>query len=112
MHADRVFLNPYAEARGGAEPLDVLQASAKRLATMIWPLTAEHLARRSAPGKWTVRAIVCHLADMEIVFGFRLRQTLSEPHHVIQVCDQLHGPRTDERMDVTGALEMFRTTRD
>ena len=31
-----------------------------------------------APGKWSAAEIVCHLADCELVFGFRLRQTLAE----------------------------------
>ncbi|MGA2724326.1 MAG: DinB family protein [Bryobacteraceae bacterium] len=30
--------------------------------------------RPRAPGKWNARQILCHLADVEIVFAFRLRQ--------------------------------------
>ncbi len=41
-----------------------------------------------APGKWSARDIVSHLADAEVVFAFRLRQTLAEDHHVIQPFDQ------------------------
>ena len=31
---------------------------------------------------------MCHLADTELVFSYRLRQTLAEDHHVIQPFDQ------------------------
>jgi hypothetical protein len=41
-----------------------------------------------APGKWSAAEIVCHLADCELAFGFRLRQTLAEKDHVIQPFDQ------------------------
>ncbi len=36
-----------------------------------------------APGKWSPAEIVSHLADCELAFGFRLRQTLAEdePRH-------------------------------
>jgi hypothetical protein len=41
-----------------------------------------------APGKWSARDIIAHLADAEVAFAFRLRQTLAEDHHVIQPFDQ------------------------
>ena len=51
-----------------------------------------HRSRRlevsPAPGKWSARDIISHLADAEIVFSFRLKQTLAEDHHVIQPFDQ------------------------
>ena len=41
-----------------------------------------------APGKWSPHEILCHLADCELVFSFRIRQALAEDHHVIQPFDQ------------------------
>lgn len=41
-----------------------------------------------APGKWSLRDVLCHLADCEVVFAFRLRQALAEDHYVIQSFDQ------------------------
>ena len=46
------------------------------------------MARACAPGKWTARQILAHMADAEIAFGFRLRQSLAEADHVIQPFDQ------------------------
>jgi hypothetical protein len=41
-----------------------------------------------APGKWSAGEIVAHLADCELVFGFRLRQTLAEDNPTVQPFDQ------------------------
>jgi hypothetical protein len=48
----------------------------------------EDLARTYAPGKWSVRYILLHLADSETVFFDRIRRVLSEPRPVLWVMDQ------------------------
>jgi DinB family protein len=51
-------------------------------------LGAADLARSYAPGKWSVRFILHHLADSETVFYERVRRVLSEPRQVLWVVDQ------------------------
>lgn len=46
------------------------------------------LERTYAPGKWSVRFILHHLADSETVFFDRVRRVISEPRQVIWVVDQ------------------------
>jgi uncharacterized damage-inducible protein DinB len=46
------------------------------------------LARTYAPGKWSVRFLLHHLADSETVFFDRIRRVISEPRQVIWVYDQ------------------------
>jgi DinB family protein len=46
------------------------------------------LARTYAPGKWSVRFILHHLADSETVLFERIRRVLSEPRQVLWVFDQ------------------------
>jgi hypothetical protein len=46
------------------------------------------LARRYAPGKWSVDYILHHLSDSETVFFDRIRRVLSEPRPVLWVMDQ------------------------
>lgn len=46
------------------------------------------LARTYAPGKWSIRFILHHLADAETVLYDRIRRVLSEPRQVIWVFDQ------------------------
>ena len=41
-----------------------------------------------APGKWTIRQIVRHLTDTEIVVGMRLRQMIAEDRPLMALFDQ------------------------
>ena len=46
------------------------------------------LMRIYAPGKWSVKFILHHLADSETVLFDRIRRVLSEPRQVLWVYDQ------------------------
>ncbi len=46
------------------------------------------LARTYAPGKWSVRFLLHHLADSETVLFERIRRVLSEPRQVLWAFDQ------------------------
>lgn len=46
------------------------------------------LERRYAPGKWSIRFILHHLADAETVMFERIRRILSEGRQVLWVFDQ------------------------
>jgi hypothetical protein len=80
--------NPYEKFLAGQEPLKVLASTARRLERCVDELGPERANLAASPGKWSAREIACHLADCEMVFAFRLRQTLGEDHHVIQPFDQ------------------------
>ena len=41
-----------------------------------------------APGKWSARQIVAHLADMELVAAHRFRQVIAEDHPTLVAIDQ------------------------
>jgi hypothetical protein len=104
-------MNPYASFVGDRDPLAVIAATASELSTRTAGLSAEEVNRAPAPGKWSLRQIVCHLADTEIAFGFRLRQALAEPNHVIQPFDQDRWAEHYEGYDLAAALEAFRAMR-
>jgi uncharacterized damage-inducible protein DinB len=70
-----VSVNPYAVELGERDPKKVIAETPGRLAQVIDGLSAAEMEARPAPGKWCVREIVAHLADCEIAFGFRLRQS-------------------------------------
>src|SRR4029078_9033944 len=44
--------------------------------------------RSYAPGKWSARQVLVHLAQMEIAFGTRARLALTTPNYVAQSFDQ------------------------
>jgi hypothetical protein len=54
---------------------------------------------------------VCHLADCEIAFGFRLRQTLAEDAPVIQPFDQDKWAATYGGISASEAFEAFTALR-
>jgi DinB superfamily len=81
-------LNPYAKFLDG-RPLDaILSATSHEIANKLQMIGPDRISEPPAPGKWSPAEIVCHLADCEIAFAFRLRQTLAEDHHVLQPFDQ------------------------
>ncbi len=51
-------------------------------------LGEKDLARTYAPGKWSIKFILHHLADSETVLYDRIRRVLSEPRQVLWVFDQ------------------------
>ena len=66
---------------------------------------------RPAPGKWSAAEIECHLADCELVFGFRLRQALAEDEPTIEPFDQEKWAATYPGVPASDALEAFSALR-
>jgi hypothetical protein len=106
-------MNPYAIFLGNRNPREVVRETPARLTAYVERLSADGMERIPAPGKWNARQILCHLADCEIAFGFRLRQALAEPHHVIQPFDQdaWARPYATASLDAHRALEAFSAAR-
>lgn len=46
---------------------------------MLQPLSAEAIERKPGPGKWTIRELLCHLADCELAWAWRLRIIYGSP---------------------------------
>ena len=104
-------VNPYAKFLGDRNARDVIANTPGRLAALTAQLGPEGMERSLAPGKWPARAIICHLADCELAFAFRLRQALAEPHHVIQPFDQEAWAKPYATLDAQAALATFTTVR-
>lgn len=105
------MLNPYAGALGTNDPLEVIRATSGALSALTTTLGPRGLATGRGPGTWTATEIICHLADCELVFGFRLRQALTEPHHVIQPFDQNLWASVTPYAGALDALEAFAAVR-
>ncbi len=104
-------LNPYAKFLGDAHAHDVLEMTPITIARLIRNSDEAQLTRAPAPGKWSIRDMLCHLADCEITFAFRLRQTIAESHHVIQPFDQEAWASHYSALDAHDALEAFGASR-
>jgi uncharacterized damage-inducible protein DinB len=103
--------NPYAKFLGDRDPRQTIAATAERLADLADELGADRLERSTAPGKWRAREILCHLADCEVAFAFRLRQALAEPRHVIQPFDQEAWAKPYAAFGAQAALDTFAALR-
>jgi uncharacterized damage-inducible protein DinB len=72
----------------GQDPLKVQPATTKKLARLIKGVPTAKLRKRPAPDKWSVAEILAHLADVEIVIGWRMRSILGAPGTPVQAYDQ------------------------
>ena len=72
----------------GQQPLKIQAASAKKLERLLKAVPTAKLRKRPAADKWSIAEILAHLADSEIVTGFRLRQILGTPGAPIPAYDQ------------------------
>jgi uncharacterized damage-inducible protein DinB len=104
-------MNPYASFLGGNNPSEVIAATPAKITAILKSLSQEEAGRAPAQGKWSIREILCHLADCEGVFAFRIRQTLAEPQHVIQPFDQDHWAQTYAAYTAQQALATFAAVR-
>lgn len=105
------MLNPYDRFLAGRNPFEVIAQTSRHLRRVIEQL-GRLAERRPAPGKWNAREIACHLADCEIVFAFRLRQTLAQPNHVIQAFDQNAWASTYGGQNADAAVAVFSAVRE
>ena len=105
-------MNPYASFLGTQEPRQVIASTPVRLKELLDSMGVEKAGKSPAPGKWSAREILCHLADCEIVFAFRLRQTLAEPHHIIQPFDQDAWAKRYQAYTFEPALALFQSARN
>ena len=90
------------------------RATPGRLAGLVRGRSRKQLMRRPEPKKWSVAEILAHLAEAEIVVGWRLRMMLSQSGSPIQAFDQdswATGGQYAKR-DPKHSLALFRTLRD
>jgi hypothetical protein len=73
---------------GGQDPLTVLEQTPTSVRSLITPVDGERLQRPEAPGKWSVRHVLAHLADSELVGAWRYRMILAHDRPPIQGYDQ------------------------
>jgi hypothetical protein len=98
----------------GKQPLAVQAGTAKKLERLIKGVPTSKLRKRPAPDKWSVSEIVAHLADAEIVGGFRMRLILGAPGTAVAAFDQdswvISGHY--EKRDPRKSVEQFRVVRE
>ena len=97
------------ELLGEQDPVAVLRETPDALRAELKQFSAAGLGKREAPGKWSARIVIAHLADSELVGAFRIRMILAHDHPAIAPYDQdAWAARLGyEQMDVEECLERF-----
>ena len=70
------------------EPIEVLESTPSSIRRAIGRLTLKQLKKSPGTNKWSIAEIVAHLADSEVVLGYRLRKVISEPGSRIESYNQ------------------------
>jgi uncharacterized damage-inducible protein DinB len=98
----------------GKDPLRLQKAAPKKFAALTEALSKKQLARRPGPGKWSISEILAHLADAELVIGYRMRLILAANGTTIQAFDQDAWATTFNysRRDPKISLETFQALRE
>lgn len=99
--------NPYAAELGERLPLDVLAETPSYLETVMGAWSPDRFERSYAPGKWSARLILVHLAQTELALTTRARFALGEDGYTAQPFSQDAWLPFDSGLDAGTALAAF-----
>ncbi len=103
--------NPYAKFVGDQDPIEMLERTPRLISDLAQEIGQSGLDKSYAPGKWTGRQILAHLADCEVAFGFRWRQVAFTPGVEIQPFNQDTWAANYSKLEPKWALGAFITAR-
>jgi len=100
-------------ALGSRDALDVLGGTAGELERVTADLSDAQLGMPEGPGLWSIRQVIQHLADSELVVGFRIRMVLAHDRPALAAYDQvLWTERLHyDKVNVKSALADFKQLR-
>jgi hypothetical protein len=75
-------------ALGSREPMQVLREGPTAFRQAVEGLSPAQLSTPEPPGKWSVLQVIQHLADSELVGGFRFRMVLTHDAPILPAYDQ------------------------
>lgn len=73
---------------GGRDPVAVLRETPPALARLTGGVPDAILRKPEAPGKWSIGHVLAHLADSDLVWGWRVRLILAQDRPTITGYDQ------------------------
>ena len=78
----------YLDAIGNRDPIESAAKASKRFRHLIEGLSVKELEWHPAPGKWSIKQILAHMADGEVMIGSRLRLVAAMDRPTIVGYDQ------------------------
>jgi uncharacterized damage-inducible protein DinB len=103
--------NPYAEDLGDRVPIEALADTADRIRRLVERWSADDCERSYAPGKWSARQILVHLAQTELALSTRARFALAQPGYSAQAFSQDDWLSIDGGADARTALAAYTSLR-
>jgi hypothetical protein len=102
MHA-----NPYGADLGDRDPITSLGETPWRIQSLVGAWSEADFDRSYAPGKWSARRILVHLAQTELALTTRVRFALSQAGYTAQSFNQDEWLALDDHMDARTALDAY-----
>jgi hypothetical protein len=103
-------ITPYTDDLAGRDPIEAIGETIARIdaITALW--SPADFERSYAPGKWSARQILTHLAHSEIAFGMRARMALTVPNYAAQSFDQDLWMLRESELNARAAREAYLST--
>jgi hypothetical protein len=99
--------NPYGDDLGARRPLDALAETPLRIRQVVERWTDADFEGSYAPGKWSFRQVLIHLAQTELALPARARLALSQEGYVAQPFSQDDWMAIDNKASARTALEAY-----
>ena len=103
----RMQQNPYAADLGDRDPIQALGETPQRIRAVLESWADGDFDRSYAPGKWSARRILVHLAQTELALSTRVRFALTQDRYAAQSFDQDAWLPLDDGMDARTALDAY-----
>ena len=98
---------PYTKYLGDRDPLEAFRDSVARIQTLAAEWTPDRFEHSYAPGKWSARQVLAHLAQTELALGHRARMAVTTPQYAAQSFDQDSWIVLDSRLGGREVLDAF-----
>jgi len=99
--------NPYADDLGSRDPLAALADTPEAIRALVEKWPAARWEQSYAPGKWSARRVLVHLAQTELALTTRVRFAASQDGYVAQPFNQDAWLALDDHADAQTALDAY-----
>jgi len=108
------YISAVLELVEGSDPFEILRGTPAAAAAAVRGLTRDQIVRPEGEGKWSMGQVLQHLADSELVWGYRLRMVLAQERPPLTGYDQdlwaaRLGYALEEPEDALGVFGVLRS---
>ena len=89
-------------------------AGPQKLRAAVTGMTAEQMDATPIPGKWSTKQVICHIADFESVYAYRMKRVIAENEPLMMKCgdpDLFAARLAYDQRDVEVELAFIEVTR-